>query len=187
MTLLEHPEDLGRVKYGFHRGVPASIWQLPELRKAYALLTDILSLAAFGYTGWPSFDQDDNYTGPLPRHCRRDDHKAQTIGSVEGGGHAASPTAAYPDKMCLYLAFHIFEDWVKNGRGKLSPPAGEGGAIAGSRTNDRSQQSSSSSSMDMTPVTEFSARVARKVAENASKAETQTDREDGISDISSTI
>ena len=70
MTLLEHPEDLGRVPTGY----PASIWQLPELRKAYAefpfvtvaghqcqlgvdyakptrLISDILSLAAFGFPG----------------------------------------------------------------------------------------------------------------------------------------
>ena len=68
MTLLEHPEDLGRCPLG----VPASIWQLKELRSAYAefpfvsvaghqcqfgldapkptrLLSDIVSLMAFGY------------------------------------------------------------------------------------------------------------------------------------------
>ena len=207
MTLLEHPEDLGRVKYGLHKGVPASIWQLPELRKAYAefpfvtvaghqcrfgvdfpkptrLLTDILSLAAFGYTGWPSFDENDNYVGPLPRHCGHDNHKAQTIGRVEGGGHATSPMASYPDKMCLYLAFHIFEDWVKNGRGSMSSPVGRGRAGVSSRTHDHSQQPPSSSSMDRRPLTEFSARVARNVAENASVAETQVDRDDGVSDVS---
>ena len=76
MTILEHPEDLGRVP----SGQPSSIWQLPELRKAYAefdhvsvaghqcqfgldapkptrLLSDIISLAAFGYPGWPKFAQ----------------------------------------------------------------------------------------------------------------------------------
>lgn len=83
--LLEHPEDLGRAP----RGVPASIWQLEALRKAFAefpfitvgghqcqfevdyakptrLLTDILSLVAFGFQGWPKFDSAFNYKGPLP-------------------------------------------------------------------------------------------------------------------------
>ena len=70
MTILEHPEDLGRCP----KGVPASIWQLKELRSAYAefphvsvaghqcqfgldapkptrLYSDIVSLLAFGYGG----------------------------------------------------------------------------------------------------------------------------------------
>ena len=79
MTILEHPEDLGRCP----KGVPASIWQLKELRSAYAefphvavaghqcqfgldaptptrLYSDIVSLLAFGYGGWPRFDDEFN-------------------------------------------------------------------------------------------------------------------------------
>ena len=97
-TILEHPEDLGQVP----SGQPSSIWQLPELRKAYAefdyvtvaghqcqfgldapkptrLLSDIVSLAAFGYPGWPKFDPEDRYLGQLPRHCGHS-HQLQTSG-----------------------------------------------------------------------------------------------------------
>ena len=32
-SLLEHPEDLGVIKHGMHKGrCPASIWQLPDIR-----------------------------------------------------------------------------------------------------------------------------------------------------------
>ena len=70
-SLLEHPEDLGRT----HRGTPASIWQLPALRKLgkrsgfqsvavhqcqfgidvtkpTRLLSDIPGIAGFGTVGW---------------------------------------------------------------------------------------------------------------------------------------
>ena len=42
MSLLEHPEDLGRVP----RGVPASIWQLPELRAAFGEF-DFVTVAGY--------------------------------------------------------------------------------------------------------------------------------------------
>ena len=87
--ILEHPEDLGRMS----KGVPASIWQLPQIRKAFGstpfvtvaghqcqfpgvdrkkptrLLSDILAIADFGKAGWPQFDTRGYYVGPLPMHC----------------------------------------------------------------------------------------------------------------------
>lgn len=161
MTLLEHPEDLGRTK----NGVPASIWQLQELRKAYAefpfvtaaghqcqfdvdwskptrLLSDILSIAEFGHSGWPTFTNDDWYAGPLPRSCGHT-HFTQTIGTLPGGGHATSPFAAYPDKMCEFLARHILNDFVANGRGKC-PPGGWVVSSVRRRTLAGQEQSSSS-------------------------------------------
>ena len=89
MTLWEHPEDLGTTP----RGCPASVWQLQQVRKAYSefpcttaagyqcqfdgvdyakptrILTNIMSLKSFGYVGWPTFDKDGWYTGPLPDSC----------------------------------------------------------------------------------------------------------------------
>jgi hypothetical protein len=74
--LLEHPEVLGMT----HRGEPASIWQLHDIRKAFKkakfttvaghqcqfpntdrkkptrLLSDLDDIGEFGYTGWPKFD-----------------------------------------------------------------------------------------------------------------------------------
>ena len=83
-TLLEHPEDFGRVR----NGRPASIWQLPETRKAFRpdsfstvpshqcqygvdrkkqtrLLVVLPNLASFGYKGWPIFDLAGKYLAPL--------------------------------------------------------------------------------------------------------------------------
>ena len=88
--ILEHPKDLGRMA----AGQPASIWQ-PDvgLREAFAdvpcvavaghqcqfpgidrkkptrLYSDILSMADFGYVGWPRFDTRGFYLGPLPKLC----------------------------------------------------------------------------------------------------------------------
>ena len=82
---------------------------------------------------------------PLPRHCGHN-HKAQTIGLLPGGGHATSPMAAYPDKMCNFLATHIFNDWVQNGRGASSSPAGGEKVKKTMRTTRNSANDTQSSS-----------------------------------------
>ena len=75
-SFLEQPKDLGRT----HRGQPASIWQLPEIPKAFGntrfwtvaghrcqypgtdrakptrLLSDLPGSELFGHAGWPTFD-----------------------------------------------------------------------------------------------------------------------------------
>ena len=109
MTIIEHPEDLGRVPGGF----PASIWQIPELRKAYAeipfmavaghqcrfnvdrakptrLLSDISSLVTFGQVGWPRLRDNDKYLGRLLGHCGHQ-RAQQTSGRLPNGGFATSP------------------------------------------------------------------------------------------------
>ena len=213
MTILEHPEDLGYVRRGLHKGVPASIWQLPELRKAFGefpfmtvaghqckfgvdypkptrLLSDILSLVAFGFPGWACFDHEDNYVGPLPRHCGHN-HKQQTIGKLPGGGHATSPFASYPDKMCFFLALHIYEDWVKNGRGKLSSPVGRGGSSRRSRTQQSTGTTGSSSSYGIREsrgwrgVAVSSSRTTNSLnGKNGSVPEKPGTSDEGASDIS---
>ena len=85
-ALLEHPEDLGRRA----EGVPASIWRWPSVRalvdragwqtgalmqsdwgRAFAKPTRFLfclpGFAASLWCGWPCFDADGFYLGPLPR------------------------------------------------------------------------------------------------------------------------
>ena len=146
--LLEHPEDLGRSKHG----TPASIWQLPEIRailkmcpdfftvaghqcqfgvdysKPTRLLTDISGLAAFGVKGWPVMDSNDWYVGPLPR-CGHV-HKEPTVGQKQdGSGFHSSAKANYPQKMCAFIALHIFEDWFP----RACAPSGGGGTTS-SRT-----------------------------------------------------
>ena len=124
-SLLEHPEDLGRVP----SGEPASIWQLEDIRTAHGnsrfssvagyqcqfpgcdyskptrLLSDLEGVDAFGYPGWPMFGAAGFYQGPLPDSCGHtgaNRHKKKTIGRDKAGGFNVSPTAAYPSGMCLF-------------------------------------------------------------------------------------
>ena len=77
--LLEHPEDVGRTR----RAPPASVWQLPEIRKICnelnfvtvaghqcqfpgvdrkkptRPLSDVKEFSFFGYVGWPQLDAGD--------------------------------------------------------------------------------------------------------------------------------
>ena len=103
-ALWEHPEDLGRM----FSGTPASVWQLPETRalfpdgdgisvaghqcqyagidrkKPTRLLGNIPGLEQFGYVGWPRFDSQDYYCGPLPKSCGHD-HRQRMIGRTAQG------------------------------------------------------------------------------------------------------
>ena len=108
-SLLEHPEDLGAMFSTPHKDIgkePASIWQLPEIRKAFGdsthwcvgghqcqypgvdrrkptrLLSDLVGVADFGIDKWPSFDQAGYYVGPLPKDCGHK-HKQAMIGRVK--------------------------------------------------------------------------------------------------------
>ena len=134
--LLEHPEDLGRVsKASLYQGVPASIWQLRELREAPGdstaktvagwqcqypgmdipkptrLFSDIPGIEAFGVEGWPILDSDHHSVGPLPRYCGHR-HTAKSIGKNDEGGFHISPTAAYPEGMCRWIAQLIHDDFA---------------------------------------------------------------------------
>ena len=117
-SLLEHPEDL-RMTY---RGEPASMWQLPDIRKMLGnakfttatghqcqypdtdrqkptrFLSDLDDFGVFGYVGWPRFDASGWYVGPLPHDCGHN-HRDNIIGRNKKGGFHAAPTAAHPAGM----------------------------------------------------------------------------------------
>ena len=128
--LLEFPEDLGAIA----RGTPASIWQHPELQeqskhglfrgalyqaewppddflKPTGLLSNAPSLNTdkHFYIGWPTFDGQRRYLGPLP------DKKGSypgPIGKNASGEFNTHPTAADHADMCMRLAGHLFQSWV---------------------------------------------------------------------------
>lgn len=130
-SLLEHPEDLSRT----HRGTPASIFQLTEIREAHQghnfataagrqcqfrgcdrkkptrLLSDILGIERFGYPGWPTFDPAGYYEGPLPRDCGHA-FRQKMIGRNARGGFHTAPTAAHPPGMCAFLVTVCFKEWL---------------------------------------------------------------------------
>ena len=122
-VMLEHPEDLGRYYTG---ACPASIWQLPELKaltsrfkatrksfhqhpygaaspKPSGLWTTMATHADFGVEGWPQFDDNGCYTGPLARIAAR---------AMPMGPDTTAASAKYPDKLCLKLATMIVEHLV---------------------------------------------------------------------------
>ncbi|CAE8676146.1 unnamed protein product [Polarella glacialis] len=128
--LKEHPEDLGRVA----SGEPASTWQLPctrqlaedsdadtvalhqcrwpkvEKRKPTRLMGTVSNLRSMGHAGWPSFNKQGFYLGPLPRHCG---HSHNTlIGRDLAGNFHTAPTAAYPPPMCSALADLFMQDFL---------------------------------------------------------------------------
>jgi hypothetical protein len=128
--LKEHPEDLGRVA----SGEPASTWQLPctrqlaedsdadtvalhqcrwpkvEKRKPTRLMGTVSNLRSMGHAGWPSFNKQGFYLGPLPRHCGHS-HNALIGRDLAGNFHTA-PTAAYPPPMCSALADLFMQDFL---------------------------------------------------------------------------
>ena len=131
VCLWEHPEDLGRAR----NGTPASVWQLEALRKVAKkrgmdtiafhqctygadypkptrFLSDARGLLQLGFGGWPTFNKDLYYLGPLPRTCG---HSHQPlIGAEDGGGFKTGPTAAYPPEMNLMIASLLFNHWYQS-------------------------------------------------------------------------
>ena len=83
-----------------------------DYAKPTRLYSDVPGIGAFGKCGWPQLDGNHNSRGPLPRTCGHN-HKAKTIGRDKSGqGFNVSPTAAYPEAMCEWIARLIFNDWI---------------------------------------------------------------------------
>ena len=113
----EHPEDLGVTETG---DVPASIWQLAEIRSlegftwavhqcAFGALhpkpTRFLSnlpLAEQWSNGWPTFDADGRYTGPLT-WCNHDWHESMMGWDVSSGTWRTAGSECYPPLLCSHL------------------------------------------------------------------------------------
>jgi hypothetical protein len=122
LFVLEHPEDLGKTS---DDELPASIWQLDAIRqlqlntqahtwalfqctygedfglqcaessKPTRLLSTLSCAAQEPFLGWPIFDSDRQYRGPLPAHCKHNKH-VPLIGRSDNGKFKTAPLAAYP-------------------------------------------------------------------------------------------
>lgn len=125
MFVLEHPEDLGRVKSGYMANArPASIWQWPALldlldddrcwtagirqsdfgtpyvKPTRLLFVNIQSDHPFLYKGKPQFSACWDYEGPIP-------HQSGLVNLVKRkgeNGFRTTGTAAWPPKLCAFLA-----------------------------------------------------------------------------------
>ena len=139
-----------------HAGTPASVWQLEETRSLFPdgdgisvaghqcqfdgvdrkkptrLFGNLPGLEAFGYSGWPRFDSQGYYRGPLPKNCGHD-HSQQMICRTAEGGFATSPTAAYSEAMCMFIARLVVLDFVDRARMEGSSSAS---ALAGPANSD---------------------------------------------------
>ena len=110
--------------------INAPIWV--DYPKPTRLLSDADGLLQKGHPGWPSFNKDDYYLGPLPRHCG---HQHPPLsGASAQGGFKTGPTAAYPLGMNQMLASLVFDHWFCRAlaplEGEEKPPAGPGEGIS---------------------------------------------------------
>ena len=154
----ERPEDLGRAR----NGVPANIWQLDQLRSAAKkrgmdtivfhqctyganypkptrLLSDADGLLQKGHPGWPTFNEEGYYLGPLPRNCGHQ-HPPLIRSNPQLVKEAlkTGPTAAYPVAMNQMLAELVFNHWLNR---TLTPAEGGlEGSPAGSGHQNGSQK-----------------------------------------------
>ena len=119
LAILEHPEDLGKVG----KDVPGSIWQFESIKglgsqadvvtgairqcdfgttyqKPTRLLGRLPGLGQHMHEGWPTFDAEGSYTGPLPKFSGT----ATRLIGRQGSGFRTSDTAAWPEKLCDLLA-----------------------------------------------------------------------------------
>ena len=149
----EHPEDLG-VAYREEDGVlmdPASIWQLPRLRKHVEdpsplhlftvvfnqccwgapyrkptrLIANLEQLRSWGACDWPQFDAHGHYAGPvLSCQCKPTVTLAR---SAHDAGFRTSTTSSYPPQMDGALAQAILAQWVSTPlQAKVGPEKGGG-------------------------------------------------------------
>ena len=111
--LFEHPEDLGKTTSG---DIPASVWQLPEMRqfvekfgavtfalfqchfgalspKPTRLLTSLQQARTSPFQGFASFDNSHNYLGPLPSNCSHNFHERKLVGRENGKWKTADSAA----------------------------------------------------------------------------------------------
>ena len=138
LVLGEHPEDLGAMhrEEDHAKLVPASIWQLPDLRcfvdkqlipglftvvfgqccfqapyrKPTQLFTNVDPIRAWGPTEWPIHNSQDYYEGPLSNSCGC--RPTQTLDrKPNDDGFATTGTGAYPPAMDSALADAIWTAW----------------------------------------------------------------------------
>jgi hypothetical protein len=133
--LMEHPEDLGGMST--QEGVwvrPASIWQLPAVRalaedlvgvftvavhqcsfgapykKPTRFLTDLPTAAEWGFSGWPHFDEEGGYLGPLPKDCGHGGHV--TLAKKRSDeAYCTAGTSSYPPALDMAIATAILDDF----------------------------------------------------------------------------
>ena len=145
MVILEHPEDLGKAG----TDVPGSIWQLESIKELASqshVVTGAIRQSDFGtayqkptrllgrlpglsdhvFQGWPTFDNDGHYTGPLPKFSGT---STRLIGR-QGAAFRTTDTAAWPESLCHLLA-QLAVAAVRNSAHAEALSKGDGGGDCG--------------------------------------------------------
>ena len=137
LLLLEFPEDLGAVSHGSMQGViPASFWQYEDLNEVLKLentTTVAVHQADYGapylkptrllfkgvpsstgkfFRGLPRFDNLGYYTGPLPRRNASQEGLKTLARRSTDKGFRTSGTAAWPPKLCEWIAKSLDESVI---------------------------------------------------------------------------
>ena len=130
LTILEHPEDLGKTE----THCPGSIWQFPGVigllraegtmtgalrqcdfgmpyHKPTRLLCRLPGLEAFVAKGLPEHDAEGRYSGPLPPA----DGKPERLIGTNGDEFKTAATASWPERLCDSLAALVASAVVSSG------------------------------------------------------------------------
>ena len=83
-----------------------------DYSKATGILTDIVGFFEEfpSHAGWPSFDPNWVYLGPLPQVCRHGGHPG-LCGKTPDGEWKTGPTGSYPPEICKHMAVKAFADF----------------------------------------------------------------------------
>ena len=143
-VVFEHPENVGS-----HRlATLVSVFQLEHLRgivksqawstfafhqcdfnahssKPTRLVTNV-GVPSFSFTGWPVFDKNDNYLGPLPTSCCH--VHEPLVDAAEKSKDRLTKSAAYPAEVNKWLAEQVViwlsrlpAGWVESSPGVTCP------------------------------------------------------------------
>ena len=135
MGVMEHPEDLGVVRYTTPPQHPGSAWHFTGTQKLLdypGVIWGALAQSDFGtpylkptrllgrvpgleevvYAGAPAFDDEGLYIGPLPRGCQG---MSMKVGRDKTGAFRTAVTAAWPPLLCAALAERMVAAFAQRG------------------------------------------------------------------------
>ena len=90
--------------------------------------------------GWPSFNKDNIYAGPLPARSLR----TSFIGRIKSGKLKSTKATAFPVEVAMRLTGHLFASWVSGLCARVvlhTPLVGSSGNVAAPQLNSQNASS----------------------------------------------
>ena len=175
--LIEHPEDLGVTSRGgnpasmrqlegtrrlqidtcattcathqcnsFTYNAPPD-YAVADYAKPTRWLGTLPGLKRANAQGWPTFDDLDDYTGPLPRFCGHRHTTTLVKAPTSGPGFPSSEASAYPPAICFWIARMVIEAYTTT----LSPATPAAGVSDNNTLPGRAPTPSSSTTATASP------------------------------------